>query len=230
MMTMIVSMIWLLLTVLIYAGAKRFYRTFPRVLFTPLLIAPIAVVALILTAHVPYETYHAGAKWLSNMIGPATVSLAVPLYKNAAVLKKHALAIVASVFAGSTAAILSSVWMAKGLHLSGEIAGSLAPHSATTPIAMAASNLMGGIPAVAAVLVLLTGILGMILGPAVIRLFGIRHDIAKGVLLGTGAHAAGTTKAFEFNTLAGSISSVAMILTGLFTICTAPWLIRLLGF
>lgn len=221
--------IWLAVTVLLYAGAKKFYRRFPRVYFTPLLLAPIAVVGLILAAGTPYEAYHTGAQPLSDMIGPATIALAVPLYKNAAVLQKHALAIVTSVFAGSTAAIASSVWMAKGLDLSGEITGSLAPHSATTPIAMATSDMLNGIPAVAAVLVLVTGILGMILGPAVIKLLGIRHDLAKGVLLGTGAHAAGTTKAFEFNTLAGSISSVAMILTGFFTLCTAPWLIHWLG-
>ncbi|WP_438447271.1 LrgB family protein [Gorillibacterium sp. sgz5001074] len=222
--------VWLAVTILLYAGAKRFYRRFPRVIFTPLLLAPIAVVGLILALRTPYENYHAGARWLSDMIGPATIALAVPLYKNAAVLRKHALAIVTSVFAGSTAAILSSVWLARGLNLSGEMTGSLAPHSATTPIAMATSDLLNGIPALAAVLVLVTGILGMVLGPVIIRLLGIRHDLAKGVLLGTGAHAAGTTKAFEFNTLAGSISSVSMILTGFFTLCTAPWLIHWMGF
>lgn len=227
---MITATACLLATVGIYMGVKRFYRKYTRVLFTPILLAPVAVVLLLLGTGLPYESYHEGARWLSEMIGPATVALAVPLYKNAGILKKHALAIISSVFFGSTVAILSSIWLAKKLGFPMELTGSLVPHSATTPIAVAASDMMGGIPSVAAALVLLTGILGMVVGPVVIRLFRIRHDIARGVLLGTGAHAAGTSKAFEFGTVAGSISSVAMILTAFFTLCTAPWLLRLLAF
>jgi predicted murein hydrolase (TIGR00659 family) len=227
---MIAAALCLIVTVGLYCGLKRFYRIYPKVLFTPLLLAPVAVVLLLLGTGLPYETYHAGAHWLSEMIGPATVALAVPLYKNADILKKHAVAIIGSVFFGSTVAILSSIWMAKKLGLTMELTGSLVPHSATTPIAMAASGMMGGIPSVAAVLVLVTGVLGMVLGPVVIRLFRIRHDIARGVLLGTGAHAAGTSKAFEFGAVTGSISSVAMILTAFFTLCTAPWLLQLLAF
>jgi predicted murein hydrolase (TIGR00659 family) len=220
---MIIPLLCLVLTLGIYWSVKRFYVRFPKIYFTPLLVTPLIIVILLLWSKVPYETFHRGTQWLSDMIGPATAALAVPVYKNFHVLKKHATAIVCSVLFGSTIAIISSAWIAKELHLNRQMIESLAPRSATTPIAMAVSHFMGGIPTITAVIVMITGLLGMIMGPLIIRLFRIRNDVARGVLFGTGAHAAGTSKAFEFGTVAGSISSIAMVLTAFFTLCTVSW-------
>ena len=129
---------------------------------------------------------------------PSTVALAVPLYKNFAILKKHAWTVGVSVLSGAVLAYLSSAWLAKELKLNAQIMESIAPRSATTPIAMAISQLTGGVPAITALFVLMTGLLGMLIGPVIIRIFRIRNEIARGVLLGTSAHTAGTSKAFEF--------------------------------
>lgn len=225
---MILGIICFVLTVLIYFGTKKFYRTFPRVVFTPVILTPLLVIAVLALADIPYGTYHEGTRFISNMIGPATVALAVPLYKNRHVMKKHALSILLSVLVGSTVAIISTAWIAKELNLNLEIIDSIAPRSATTPIAVVVSGLIGGIPAITAVFVLATGVLGMVLGPVVIRFFRFKNDVAHGVLLGTSAHAVGTTKAFELSSASGSVSTVAMILTAFFTLCTAPWIVPLI--
>ncbi|MDF2923247.1 MAG: LrgB family protein [Paenibacillaceae bacterium] len=223
---MMIPLICLLATVAVYATSKRFYRKFPRVMFTPVVLTPVIVILILVLSQVPYDTYHSGTHYLSDMIGPATVALAVPLYKNRDVFKKHAVPILISVLAGSTAAIATSAWIAKSLNLNLEIIDSMVPRSATTPIAVVVSEYIGGIPAITAVFVLFTGVLGMVLGPLVIRFFRFKNAVAHGVLLGTSAHAIGTTKAFELSSVSGSISTVAMILTAFFTLCTAPWIIQ----
>lgn len=223
---MIIPILCLLATILIYVSCKRFYKSFSKAIFTPIILTPLLVIGLLVFAEIPYETYHSGTQYLSGMIGPATVALAVPLYKNRHVMKKHAVSILLSVLAGSTIAIITSAWIAKKLDLNIQLIDSMVPRSATTPIAIVVSDVIGGIPAITAVFVLATGVLGMMLGPVVIRFFRFKNDVSHGVLLGTSAHAVGTTKAFELSTTSGSISTVAMILTAFFTLCTAPWLIQ----
>lgn len=223
---MIIPVLCLLGTLIIYISSKRFYRHFPKVFFTPVILTPVLVIALLTLTDIPYPTYRAGTQYLGDMIGPATVALAVPLYKNRHVMKKHALSILLSVLTGSTVAIVTSAWIAKKLDLNLQIIDSMVPRSATTPIAVVVSEFIGGIPSITAVFVLATGVLGMVLGPVVIRFFRFKNDVSHGVLLGTSAHAVGTTKAFELSNVSGSISTVAMILTAFFTLCTAPWIIR----
>jgi predicted murein hydrolase (TIGR00659 family) len=222
MMIMLLAIGSLVVTVVVYVFAKWLYRYLPKVYLSPLLLTPVIVISVLLLTHTSYESYHIGTQWLSDMISPATVALAVPLYKNRSLLKKHAFTIVVSVGFGSTLAIISSIGMAKTLHLHAQIVDSLAPRSATTPIAMAVTQMMGGIPAITAVFVMMTGLLGMMIGPTIIRLFHIDNEVARGVLFGTSAHTAGTSKAFEFGPVSGSISSVAMILTAFFTLGAAP--------
>jgi predicted murein hydrolase (TIGR00659 family) len=217
-----------LLTVAIYSSVKRVYRLHPKIYLTPLLVTPVIVVVFLLWSQIPYSTYRLGAHWISDMIGPATVALAVPVYKNVEILKKHAVTIVVSVLFGSTIAIFTSALIAKALHLNRQLVESLAPRSATTPIAMDISRFMGGVPTITAVIVMVTGLTGIVLGPVVIRLFRIRNAVARGLLFGTGAHSAGTNKAFEFGSVAGSTSSIAMVLTAFFTLVTISWMMHLI--
>lgn len=221
-MMLILALGCLIITIAVYGLSKRLYRAVPKVYLSPILLTPTVVMIVLLLTGVPYETYHIGTEWLSEMIGPATVAMAVPLYKHLAILKKHALTIMVSVCFGSSLAIISSVWLAKELHLQNQIIDSLALRSTTTPIAMAMTEMLGGTPAITAIFVLMTGLFGMMVGPLIIRLCRIEHDIARGVLFGTSAHTAGTSKAFEFSVVSGSISSVAMIVTAFFTLGTAP--------
>lgn len=220
---------YLTATLVIYYAAKWVYRKYPRVYLSPLLVTPVILVAVLLSTHSTYAEYNQGGAWLSRLLQPATVAFAVPLYKNLQTLKKHAGEIVASVLFGSIMAMTSSALLARLMHLNGELASSLVPRSVTTPIAMNVSQMIGGVPTITAVFVIMTGLLGAMMGPSVVKLLRIEGDIARGVLFGTSAHGTGTSKAFELNPLTGTISSISMILAALFTLLGAPMLLGLLG-
>ncbi|MCM3700895.1 MULTISPECIES: CidB/LrgB family autolysis modulator [Paenibacillus] len=225
---MIAGLLSLVFTLVIYYLAKRLYKIRPKVYLSPLLITPLFLVIGLMWAQIPYETYQAGGKWLSTMLQPATVAFAVPLYKYYNVLKKHAVEILISVLTGSVVAMFSSAFLAEWLHLDNDLITSLIPRSITTPIAMNVSQVIGGVPNITAVFVIITGLLGTMLGPLVVKLFRIENEVARGVLFGTSAHGTGTSKAFELSSLTGTISSISMILAALFTLGVAPMLITLL--
>ncbi|MCI3195352.1 MULTISPECIES: CidB/LrgB family autolysis modulator [Bacillus] len=222
---MFIGIISLFLTVLVYMGAKKVYARHPKVYTSPLLVTPAVLVGLLLLVNVPYETYNLGGEMLTDMLQPATVAFAIPLYKYFPILKKYAVEIILNVAIGSCIAIISTALIAKWLHLGTGLIDSLVPRSVTTPIAMNVSEMIGGMPAVTAVFVILTALLGTIIGPMVIRYFRIDNEIARGVLLGTSAHGAGTSKAFELSSVSGTISSVSMILAAIMTLCAAPFLL-----
>lgn len=226
---MFIGIISLFLTVLVYLGAKKLYTRFPRVYTSPLLITPAVLVVLLLLVNVPYQTYNLGGGMLTDMLQPATVAFAIPLYKYFPILKKYAVEIILNVAVGSCIAILSTAFIAKWFHLGSSLVDSLVPRSVTTPIAMNVSEMIGGMPAVTAVFVILTALLGTIIGPMVIRYFRIDNEIARGVLLGTSAHGAGTSKAFELSSVSGTISSVSMILAAIMTLCAAPILLSFMS-
>ena len=218
------SLLSFIATIALYAFAKWFYKQNPRIYFSPLVTVPTLLAALLLGAHISYETYNSGAKWLNIMLQPATIAFAIPLYKYRAVLKKHAMEIIPSVVLGSVIAMLSSAWIAEGLNVDKQLIGSLIPRSVTTPIAMDISQLIGGVPSVTAVIVIMTGILGSILGPFVIQFFKIESEIARGVLFGTSSHAVGTVRAFQFSATTGTVACVSMILAAIITISTVQLL------
>ncbi|MGN7762186.1 CidB/LrgB family autolysis modulator [Paenibacillus sp. 22594] len=219
------GLLLLALTVAVYLLAKRIYASSGKMYTSPLIITPLLIISFLLMTGIPYESYNAGGKWLSDLLQPATIAFAIPLHKNFKVLKKHAAEIAAGVLSGTVMAVLSSMLLAKWLHLSGDLATSLVPRSVTTPIAMSISQSIGGVPSITAVFVILTGVLGTLMGPSVLRLFRIDNEIARGVSLGTAAHGTGTSKAFELSSLTGTISSIAMILTALFSLGLAPALL-----
>ncbi|GIP28828.1 hypothetical protein J23TS9_39580 [Paenibacillus sp. J23TS9] len=223
-----IGLICLLVTLGIYAVCKRVYAKRPKVYLSPLLITPIIVIFILIWAEIPYESYNSGGKWLSSLLQPATIAFAIPLYKNFKVLKKHAVEIIVSVLTGSCIAMISSVFLAKWLHLSSSLVTSLIPRSITTPIAMNVSQVIGGVPNITAVFVIITGLLGSMIGPMVLRIFKIDNDIARGILFGTSSHGTGTSKAFELSSLSGTISSISMILAALFTLGAAPLMMAVL--
>ncbi|WDV96432.1 LrgB family protein [Brevibacillus parabrevis] len=214
---MMTGLIGFLLTIVIYLTAKRLYRYRPIMLFSPILFTPLLLVVLLLCTQIPYADYNEGGKWLAYMLQPATIAFAVPLYKHYPLLKKHAAQIMISVVSGSAVAVISSAVLALLLHTDQQVLYSLLPRSITTPIAMNVSQMIGGVPSITAVLVLMTGVLGSIIGPYIIAYLRISDDIARGVLLGTSAHGAGTSKAFEISPISGTVSSISMIVAALVT-------------
>ncbi|NGM82203.1 CidB/LrgB family autolysis modulator [Paenibacillus sp. 7124] len=222
---MLSGILFLALTLAVYLISKKIYAVKTKVYLSPLIITPLLIISFLLMMGVSFDSYNAGGKWLTDLLQPATVAFAIPLHKNFKVLKKHAAEIAAGVLSGTMMAVISSVLLAHWLHLSSNLATSLVPRSVTTPIAMNISQSIGGIPSITAVFVILTGVLGTLIGPTVLRLFRIDNEVARGVSLGTAAHGMGTSKAFELSSLTGTISSIAMILTALFTLTVAPALL-----
>ena len=190
----------------------------------PVLGAVLLVVAVLVATGTDYATYFQGAQFVHFLLGPATVSLAVPLYRQWHRVRRSAVAIIASLLGGSLAAILSAVGVAWVTGGAPEILASIAPKSVTAPVAMAISEQLGGLPSLTAVLVIVTGILGAMFGPMVLNLAGVTDWSARGLAIGTASHGIGTARALQVNETAGAFAGLAMGLNALATALLLPLL------
>lgn len=220
-MGLFLPIVSIIITVLVFMLCKKIYRRWNFVLLSPILICPIILILLLAVFHTPYAAYNGGAQWLTKLLGPATVAFAVPMYKHFHLLKKHGIEIISSMLVGSATAIVSSFLLAWWMKLSPSLINSLVPRSITTPIAMDISKTIGGVPTMTAVFVIITGLTGTVVGPLIIRFMSIRQSTAKGLLLGMGAHGAGTSKAFEIGELEGTFASLAMVVAAIISIILA---------
>lgn len=219
---------WALATITAYYAAKRLYRRHPRAWASPLIVAPLALLALALLLHASYREYLRGTHWLMAMLGPVTVAFALPIHRQRELIRRHWKTLGAGVAVGSATAIGSAWLLASALHLSPQLRLSLAPRSITTPFAMAVSGEVGGVPELTAVFVILTGICGSILGQVILRVLPLRTSMARGALYGMGAHGLGVAKAREIGQEEGAIAGLVMVMAGLLNVLVAPWLIALL--
>jgi len=218
----------LALTLAIYQGSRALYRRHPRLLLSPIFISPLALALILVYGGIDYDRYMEGGRWLSLLLSPATVALAVPMYKHRHLIRQYGLSLGLGVLLGSAAAIISSVLPPLLLGWDSALVISLAPRSVTTPIAMEIARAYAGEPVMAAVFVILTALLGLIIGPLTIRYLAIRSAIGKGVLFGMGAHGVGTARAFELGQVEGTVSSLSMILAAFVTLALIPLLLPLL--
>ncbi|MBQ9135801.1 MAG: LrgB family protein [Lachnospiraceae bacterium] len=193
-------------------------KKFKTALMNPLLIAAILIIGVLVLLDVPYEEYNKGAEYISFFLTPATVSLAIPLYRQLAVLKKYPLAIFGGIIAGVLTAMVSIWLLSLGFGLNHEQYVTLLPKSITTAIGMGISDKMGGIVTLTVVAISITGISGNVLCEAILKLFKITEPIAKGLAIGTSAHALGTAKAMEIGEIEGAMSSLAIVVTGIMTV------------
>nr|NNM91369.1 LrgB family protein [Bacilli bacterium] len=224
------SLLATLLTVVLFIVAKRIYRFVPNVLLSPIFTTLLFTILLLWLLHLPYKNYRQTADSLTAFLQPATVAFAIPLYRYLPMIKKHALTIFTSVFVGTIFAITSTVLLAKSFHFTTQVTKSLAPRSVTTPFAMDVAQNLGGIPILTAIFVIMTALIGLIAGPILIKHLRLKSPIARGLMLGTAAHAAGTSRAFEFGSMEGSFASVSMILAATITLFVATPLVHLLDF
>jgi predicted murein hydrolase (TIGR00659 family) len=222
------AIISFVITIFSYLGAKLLYKKNKSVFLSPLVTCPLVLITLILSFHVSYDAYYAGTQWITQMLQPAMVAFAVPLYKYRGLLKKYGLEISIGVLGGSITAVLSSIIYGKWFHLTPQLLDSLAPRSVTTPIAMDISQTIGGLPTMTASFVIITGIVGLVAGPFILKWCPIHHQVSKGMLLGMGAHGAGTAQAYEIGSIEGAIASLTMIFAGLITIMLAPMLVPMI--
>lgn len=183
----------------------------------PLFVCSAALIALLALSGIPYEAYRVGGDLLIFCLGPATVALAVPVYKHAQRLKARLPAILGGVLAGSLCGVTTSalfVWAAGGPR---ELWLSALPKSASSPISIEIVRQLGGIPELGAVLTVLTGLVGSMIGPEFLRRVGVRDDVSIGVAIGTGSHGIGTARIIRESELQGSAGGLAMGLTGIVT-------------
>ena len=151
-------------------------------------------------------------------LSPATAVLAITVYRQRKLLKEHILAILAGTIAGSLCSIIVVYLLAHLFGLSEEMTSSLIPKSITTPMAIAVSDSIGGIQSITVLSVIVTGTLGNIIGPTLIRIFRIKNEIAQGMALGASSHAVGTSRAIELGEIQGSLSSIALVMSGIITV------------
>jgi predicted murein hydrolase (TIGR00659 family) len=216
----------LTLTLCAYLFAQWVYA---RCGFSPLanpVAIAIAIISLILTASgMSYQRYFAGAQFVHFLLGPATVALAVPLARQVPRLRQSLFPLACALLCGCVTAIVSAVGVALLLGASPELAASIAPKSATTPIAMAISEHLGGVPALTAALVIGTGIFGAITGRFLMNGLRVKSHAARGLALGVAAHGMGTARAFQVSPEMGAYAALGMGMNGVLTALLAPWLV-----
>ena len=196
-------------------------RKFKLAIFNPLLISIFCVMGILMVLGVDYESYEEGGKYISYLLTPATVCLAVPLYQQLHLLKKNIKAIAAGIVSGVLASLVSVLLLAKLFGLSHEEYVTLLPKSITTAIGMGVSEELGGIVTITVAVIIITGVLGNVIADAVYKIAKIEEPVAKGLALGTSAHAIGTAKAMELGEVEGAMSSLAIAVAGLLTVIAA---------
>ena len=190
--------------------------------FNPLLIAIIILIIVMSNLHIEYSDYSKGGEIISFFLAPATVALALPLYKKFSLFKKNAIPILVGIICGSVSGIVTVISLAKLFHLSDDLTISLIPKSITTPIGMALAEQLGGLPSITVVAIIVTGIFGSIIGPFLDKIFKINDKVAMGIAMGNASHAVGTARAMELGETEGAMSSLTIAIAGIITVIIAP--------
>jgi predicted murein hydrolase (TIGR00659 family) len=192
------------------------------------LISVLLIIAVLLRFHISLRSFDKGGNIISFFLGPATVVLAVPIYKQLALLKANIIPIVIGVSTGCITAISSTIILTRTLGLHTSLCLSLVPKSVTTPIGIELAKELGGDPSVTVAAIIITGITGAVIAPVICRAFRIKDEVAVGIAIGTSAHAIGTAKALEMGETEGAMSGLTIGIAGMITVFLAPVLIRLL--
>ncbi len=190
-------------------------------LFNPLLISIIITSAVVIFAGIDYDVYYEGAKYISYLLTPATVALAIPLYEQVTVLKKNFKAIIAGIVSGVITGLCSILAMALIFGFTHEQYVTFLPKSITTAIGMGVSEELGGYVSITVAVIIITGVLGSVTAEGVLKLFKITDPCAKGIAIGTASHAVGTSKAMEIGKTEGAMSGLSIVVSGLLTVAGA---------
>ena len=213
----------IVISLLSYWIAVQIRKLLPYPIFNPLLISAVISIGILIIFDIDFDTYNKGAQFITFLLTPATVCLAVPLYKQVQILIKHLDAILISLFSGCLAGIVSIFIMCLIMK-----ADPVIYYSLSTAIAIGVSDKLGGNSTITVGIVIITGILGAIIAKSICKLFKIKHPVAIGLALGNSAHAIGTSKALEFGEIEGAMSSLSIVIAGLLTVIIAPLMANLL--
>ncbi len=218
------------LTLVVFYSAQWLYRKFNALpLLHPVLLSIVFIIVVLLWFEIDYSDYFSGAQLIDFFLGPATVALAWPLYTHFGAIKKIVLPVVMSVGLGILVGATSAIYLAHWLDASLLTQLSLAPKSVTTPVAIAVAEKIGGLPALTAGLVIITGVFGAMFAAALFKLMGIEDERVKGIAMGVSAHGVGTARAWQISHTMGAFSALAMALSALLIAFILPPWLKLLG-
>ncbi len=209
------------LSLLAYALGMFLKRKTRLGIFNPLLVSIAVTIIVLVIAHVDYDTYNKGAVYLSWFLTPATVCLAIPLYEQIELLKKHWKAVFAGILSGVFTSLLTVFILSKVMSLSHKEYVTMLPKSITTAIGMGVSEELGGYVTITVAVIIVTGVLGNILAEFICKIFKITEPIAKGLAIGSASHAIGTAKAMEMGEIEGAMSSLSIAVAGIITVVGA---------
>lgn len=201
-----------------YVIGVQLKKKFKLAVLNPLMISIIFVVGVVLLFKLDYPSYKKQAEILNYLLTPATIALAIPLYQQLSLLRKNLLAVICGIISGVFASMSSVLAMSVLFSLSHEDFVTLLPKSITTAIGMGVSEELGGIQTITVAVIIVTGVLGNVIGEGVCKLFRITEPISRGLALGTAAHAIGTAKALEMGEIEGAMSSLSIAVAGILTV------------
>ena len=217
----------LFITLGMFFLARAINKKAKREIFNPLLFASVSILLMLLVFSIPYEAYAAGANHIDMLLTPATICLAIPLYRQYALLKENFGAVLAGCTAGVIAHMLTCAVLLFVFQMDAAQYATLLPKSITTAIGKSLSAEMGGYSAITMATIMLTGQFGAVAAPTLLKWFGVKHPLAQGLAIGTASHAAGTSRAVELGDVQGASSSLAIVVTGLLTVVAAPLMMLL---
>ncbi|WP_315673590.1 LrgB family protein [Clostridium sp. 19966] len=211
-------MFGIIVSILAYEIGLFLNRKTKLPIFNPLLVGIIIVVLFLKLFKIDVEFYNIGGDYISMFLAPATVILAVPLYKQINVLKKNFLQIIVGITVGCLTSISTVYLSTQLLGMRHDVGRSLIPKSITTPVGMQVSKQIGGIPSITVAAIIITGIIGAIVAPIVCKVFKIHDGVARGIAIGTASHAVGTSKAMEMGEIEGAMSGLSIGIAALMTV------------
>ena len=215
-----------ILTILFFNIGIYIQKKTNKPIFNPLLIAILGIILFLSITKIPYESYKLGGDRINFFLGPVTIVLAVPLYKQFDLLKKYLLEILIGISCGVVVSFISVKLIGHFTNADVDIINSLIPKSITTPMGISLTKTLSGVEAITVVSIILTGILGAIISPIVFKIGKINNPVAKGIALGTSAHALGTTKALEMGEVEGAMSGLSIGISGIITVILIPIIIN----
>lgn len=219
-----------LVTILFFYNIGLFIqKKAKKPIFNALLICIILIISFLKITNIPYENFKIGADILNFLLGPVTVVLAVPLYRQFNLFKKYMKEILIGISVGVVTSFIMVFVIGKLTLTNYEIIYSILPKSITTPMGISLVNALGGVEAITVVCIIATGIFGNILGEIILKVANIKHPVAKGIAMGTAAHAMGTSKALEMGEVEGAMSSLSIGICGVMTVLLVPIFVNLIG-
>ena len=218
------ALFWIMLSIAFFEFGRFLNKKFKTPLLNPLLIAIALIIVFLKITGLGVADYNSGGDVINMMLAPATAVLAFSIYNQRSVLKKYFIPVVAGCFAGSVTSIVSVRLLCRLFGLSDRLTAALLPKSVTTPIALEICSQLNGLQAVTVTAVILTGIIGAVISPIIIKLFKLKNPVAIGTAIGACSHAVGTSKAVDLGEIEGAMSGIAIGISGLITVLIAVFL------